>query len=307
MRFYFCFLILPKGDIHGICTPVYQCNNSYNRLLSIVLDELAEFINSLGQYKKRSVDYQFILQSWSYDENYSVQRASGDDYDVQLGLSIIGTIQPKTMLKTIFANGLDSTDGFPQRWLFVTSDYKPKGLSEDNTPMDLSLIENIFNKLYSQMPKGKYYFSREAQEFFNKKYSNLSEESNKQKSELLKTYLEKIPAYIARFALILHCLENQKNPEIDIITLKKAIILARYYTKTYQQIAIKLMNTDTVMDRAWEYIQVKGLKEITPTKLYKANKSLYRDADIILEKLANKGYGRLIKSKNGGKKFIVYE
>ena len=299
-------LMTQNTNIEGLYKTLER-NNTHGRLLSIVSDELAEFINNLGQYKKRSGDFQFVLQSWSYDENYSVQRASSDPISFQLGLSIIGTIQPKIVLNNFFPNGIDSTDGFPQRWLFVTSDFKPLGLKEADTPLDLSIIENIFKNLFNKESNVQYHFSTEAQKFFSEIYTYISRRVNKVKSELLKTYLEKMPAYVARFALIIHCWNNLNSTEINKDTLKSAFLLVKYFYNTYRQIAIKLMNSDVNMDKAWEYIQIKGLNEITPTKLYKSNKKIYRDAEGILEKLASRGYGRLVKVNGRGKKFIVYK
>lgn len=58
-----------------------------------------------------------------------------------------------------------------------------------------------------------------------------------------------------------------------------------------------------------DYIKTRNLKSISPTQLYKSNTSKYKsksDAQIVLENLSSKDFGRLTKSKNGGANFIVY-
>ena len=299
-------LMSQNVTMEALCMQLKK-NSSHGRLITILVDEIAEFLNGLGQYKGgKNSDLQLTLQAWSYDKYYTIQRASRDeDITIPLGFSIIGTIQPKVLLETMFPKGIDSTDGFPQRWLYSTTDYVTTGII-NNQELDLGVIKRTWNNIFNTEDKMIYVFNKEAQSSFERMYKQLNSIINNEESVLMSTYLSKMVSYLLRFSLIFHCLDFPRDKTISKETLEKAYKMTCYYIKTYKSVIVDLSEINILADKAWEYINMKNLKEITPTQLKKVNYNKYYDADGVLKHLANKGLGRLAKSKNGGYKFIVY-
>lgn len=289
-----------------------QKNQKIGRYVSIVVDELTTLLKSFNQYKgNNGSDLEHYLQSWKAQQINIIRQQNNLDYTISVAHSIIGTIQPKVLDKTIFADGIESTNGMIERWLFALSKSQETGKEYMGTnPYDTSLIKNIFDELYNYNGETRQYrFDSEAQKLFNDFCRAIIKQKKDDKNtDLIKNYLQKQTDYVARFSLILHCLKNPKNLIINSETVKKAIRLSAYFIGTFETITLQLFNTIPISEQALNYIRTRGIKSVSPTVLYKSNMSLYKNSEkarIALESLANRGYGRFYK-KNKGYTFIVY-
>jgi hypothetical protein len=68
------------------------------------------------------------------------------------------------------------------------------------------------------------------------------------------------------------------------------------------------INRNPVDEKIISYLITKNLTKITPTALYKSNESFFKSVDKVknaLERLSRRGYGRIVKAKNGST-FIFY-
>lgn len=284
---------------------------SGNRGIAILVDELITFLKSIGQYKKNGdSDEGYFLQAWK-KQYYNVIRQSGDiDYTINVSHNIMGGIQPKVLNRVLFRNTYESSNGMVERWLFACSDYLSTGKTYyTDAPFDSSVVKNIYEKLYN-MPITTYYFSPDAQNVFEDFVESVAKEKMDDKlSDLVKNYLQKQTDYVARFSLILHCINNLEKTTIEAETVKKAIKLSKYFIDCFKKVLQECLDLNTAEEYTLNLLKTKGIEEISPSKLYKKNMSRYKNkenAQAILECLASKGYGRMVKLKNGGYNFKFY-
>ena len=128
-------------------------------------------------------------------------------------------------------------------------------------------------------------------------------------SDLVKNYLQKQTDYVARFSLILHCINNIETTEIGAETIKNAIKLSKYFMDCFNKVLQECLDLNTTEEYTLNLLKTKGVEEISPSKLYKKNMSRYKskeNAQNILECRASKGYGRMVKLNNGGYNFKFY-
>ena len=130
-------------------------------------------------------------------------------------------------------------------------------------------------------------------------------------TELMKTYLQKQTDYVARLSLVLHCMKYARKTEIDKETVENAIKLSNFYVECFKRVAKMVMSvsSNSLAMATVDSLKIKGKTQITPSKLYQSNTSLYKSvpmAKLVLEILSNCGYGRLSKTANRGFKFFFY-
>lgn len=294
---------------------VMAINNNRDVLwgIGLFVDELSHFLKSCNQYKSgEGNDKEYYMQSWSKNRQNILRKGSDEDFTIVASHNIIGGIQPKVLDETLFAKGLDSIDGMLERWLFCCTDYVETGMLPDfKENYTVSAFENCCKKIfkYSHTPK-MYKLDNDAHKDFKDICISIA---NKNKSndlpELLKSYIKKQLRYIARFALVLHCMENIDSSEISLETLNNAIKLSRYFTQCFRKLIDDRIATNPLEDYTLTFLKTKGIKTISPTKLRKKNTSRYKSlemAKIALENLASNGFGRICKSGSRGTKFIFY-
>lgn len=288
--------------------------NNKGRGISILVDELASFLKSFGQYKNgNGGDEEYFLQAWKKQSCRLARKINKENFIVVPSHNILGTIQPKTLEDTLFKGGFDTTNGMIERWLFVCSDYEEIAeIYDEDEKYDVSIIEEIYSRLYNNQSMIKYYFSKTARAEFNKLRQRIVlEKQNGGFTELMKNYLQKQTDYVARFSLILHCIKDDKVLMIDENTVKDAIKLSDYFVECFKKVANTSldMKCNAQAFSALDYMRTKGLKTLSPSKLQRSNTSKYKTKEVAknaLLTLANLGYGRLCKAKNNGMNFIFY-
>lgn len=285
-----------------------QCGNNG---IAILVDELVTFIKMMGQYKKSSdSDEGYFLQAWK-KQLYNVIRQGGElDYTIKVSHNIMGGIQPKVLDKSLFKNTYESYNGMVERWLFACSDYLSTGKTYYiENEFDSDLIRSIYNKLYN-MPQTVYSFSSGAQRVFDNFVEDIAKRKlDNRHSDLVKNYLQKQTDYVARFALILHCINNLEKTEIEAVTVENAIKLSKYFIDSFKRVLQESLELNSNEEYTLNLLKTKGIDKISPSKLFKKNTTKYRNKEqalIALENLASKGYGRMIKTNNGGLNFRFY-
>lgn len=126
--------------------------------------------------------------------------------------------------------------------------------------------------------------------------------------DITQSYLEKQTRYVARFTLILHCLHNLEGKFVTYDEVQNAIELCRYFISCFKVITDNKLNYDEQEECALNFFKRKNLKTASPTELFRNNKTKIKDtkmAQATLEGLARKGYGRMVKAKNGVS-FVYY-
>jgi len=281
------------------------------RGISIIVDESVTFFKGLGQYKRNGdADEGYYLQAWK-KQSYNIVRQGGEvDLTVKASHNILGSIQPKVLRRTLFSNGIESYNGMIERWLFVCSSYNETGLSyTGQNPYNISLIEEIYDTLFN-LPETVYSFSTAAQKIFNEFcYKIVQRKKSGKLNDLMKNYIQKQTDYVARFSLILHCIDTPGIKEISVKTVENAIKLSGYFVACFEKTVLKELSSNALEEHTLNYLHIKELTKISPSRLYKSNMSKYKNVEYarnVLENLANKGFGRLVKLQNGSTFFIFY-
>ena len=297
-----------------------NANKKYFLGVALYIDEITFLINSFNQYKHFGNDKQYLLQSWNKIKQNIVRKSSKTDYTFDVGHNIIGGIQPKVLYKTLFSGGIESDDGMIERWLYCCSKYTEKGYDIDETENLLEIerenncfeefCTNLFHDIFEDFNKKvECSFSPDARKIFLtycNKITKIKRANNI--NDLVKSYLQKQTSYVARLSLIIHMFYDYKNPIITKQTVNRAIKVSRYFISCFMNIINEKIDANPLEDLTISYLKTKNIKDISQKKLFKANESRYRTlqkAELVLENLAQKGYGRIIKAKNGIK-FVFY-
>lgn len=290
--------------------------NNGVRGVSIFVDELASFLKSLGQYKNgNGSDEEYFLQAWQKQICRITRKSTEENFIISPSHNILGTIQPKVLDKTLFKEGFDTTNGMIERWLFVCTNYEETGiLYRTGNKLNTDIIRKIYEKLYSLEFEQVYYFSDNAKVIFDEYIKYIAKTKKRlDLTDLMKNYLQKQTNYVARFSLILHCInDNFETYSISSTTVQNAIKLSQYFIRSFESVANVSVNNDGngLTNFALNYIKTKNLKTISPSQLHRSNTSRYRcieQARQVLSNLANSGYGRLCKGKKKGQTFIFYK
>ncbi len=294
---------------------VIEANKKNNLGVAIFIDELSFFLKGLNQYKKGGNDAEYFLQSWSKKRQNIVRVSSKIDMTVDTGHNIVGGIQPKVLFETLMKNGIESSNGMLERWLFCCSEYEEQGfydLEMSNSSYDIETFDQICRQIFSYIftkPDRiiEYRFTSDAQKTFLNFYNKVIQKK-KSITGILSSYWQKQTNYVTRFAMILHAFQNFKEEFISTETVKNAILLSSYFVRNFENIISAKLNNNSLENTVLAYLQAKNIKTISPTQLYKNNASKYKTKEntkLILENLVNKGHGRFLKAKNGVT-FIFY-
>ena len=292
-------------------------NSKFHLGLAIYVDELAGFIKSWNQYKRGGGnDKEYFLASWSRERQNIVRKSDKSDYTFDASHNIVGGIQPKVLYETLFGKGIECYNGMIERWLYCCSEHKETGfLYNSDEEYDLSPFTEICKKIFSNVVlnpeiRHVYCFDNKAKAMFQKFRTKIVHLKQSGKyDDITQSYLEKQTRYTARLALILHCLHNLEEKSITSFDVYNAIKLFRYFKSCFEVITDNKLNYDKYEERVLNFIKRKNLKIVSPSDLFRNNKSKIKDAKtakVILEGLANKGYGRMVKARNGVS-FVYYE
>lgn len=288
----------------------HQSQNPHG--IGVMRDEMSGFFAGFDKYQKSGNDRQYYLSSFSGDE-FVVSRKSEDPFKVKPYHNIFGTIQPP-VVANILLKDFRVVDGFTERFLFsLTRHVKKIEMVEDE--IDEKLKKHLDEKMlqlykhFSKNQKAEFTLDDEAKAELKKVMEDLNKETlNDDNSELLQSYLEKCKTYLPRFALVLHCLEDFASPIIRKNNVESAYKIVKYFINCFKTLtaeSMDLKNNDLEsFTIAW--LKSKEIEQITPTDLYQSNKSRYKDgknACECLTSIAKSGFGRMVKTHNGGQKW----
>ena len=230
-------------------TPEYVAGQLANneKGCTVLVDEIAGFINSFGRYSK-GADEQMYLSLWQGSPLIRDTLSRGSLEAESPFLSIIGTIQPGVLDKA-FQGKTDN--GFFDRWLICYPNFikKPYPQNQNIDPIIeskfTSLIERLLG-LYDLEETKALHYSNEAWEVIYKWICQSTDRENEPNvNDTERGILAKMQIYIHRFALILQMLEygcsgNCKDrQEIGLNAASSAVKIADYFYTMAEKTRLK--------------------------------------------------------------------
>lgn len=288
----------------------HQSQNPHG--IGVMRDEMSGFFAGFDKYQKSGNDRQYYLSAFSGDE-FVVSRRSEDPFKVKPYHNIFGTIQPPVVANVLLKD-FRVVDGFTERFVFsLTSHSKKIEMVDDEIDEKLKkhLDEKMLQlyKYFSKNQKTEFTFDDEAKAELKKVMEELNRETlNNDNSELLQSYLEKSKTYVPRFALVLHCLEDFTNPTISKSNVENAYKVVKYFINCFKTLTVESIDhkNNDLENFTITWLKAREVEQITPTDLYQSNKSRYKDsknACDCLTSIAKSGFGRMVKTHNGGQKW----
>lgn len=220
---------------------------SGSRGVTLALDEARAWFYSLGAYNGRpSGDRAKYLALWS-SADPRVTRAKAETLSViDPVLGWVGGLQPMFAGEFILGDGL--ADGLPQRllwvWPEISPDLRPSRESvgrEEHDP-----VAKVFDRL--RLPAGwdtkNVRLAPDAQELFyvlddqcGREAIITGSESTDPRSTLYAGFLAKVPAHVARLALVLHLIEHEYpyDHPVSRATVENALRLIAYHALCFRK------------------------------------------------------------------------
>ncbi len=225
----------------------------------VMLDELAQFYNSMDMYRGgKGNDRQQWLTIWNGAGLKNNRKSSGTIVLPQTSISILGGIQPETL--TNMMKGDDNPlDGFHNRFTFVgLPQFKTSAFTE--TPEDLGTeLDRVYRSLSSQQHQ-IHCLAIESKPVWEKWHDEIEDKTLSGSSGLIKGTYSKIHGIAGRNALIIHrTLAAIKGEEPHQLISADVLELAIEWTKwelsqTLMQYQLLGLNDDPELTRILKFI-----------------------------------------------------
>jgi Protein of unknown function (DUF3987) len=300
--------IISDATMEAVACLLHQQPNGDSNLL-VVRDELAGWVNGIGEYKgKQNSDCGHWLSTWNAAP-LTVDRKTGAIKTVHVSraaVSIVGGIQPGVLRSAIGREHLQ--DGLCARLLLAMPEPKPIHWTEAVvSPATEAAFEKIIDRLLSLETAADANGKPEpfAMPLTEQAKTLWVEYYNRHRGELadldddLAAAWSKLEAYAARFALLFQLCANAageaNDDAVDEESIKAGIELADWFGNEAKRVYDVMVETDQQREHRElvELVQRKG-GTITPRELARCT-SRYRapgDAEAALESLTKAGIGR---------------
>lgn len=294
------------------------------RGVALIQDELASWTRGMNQYKSgKGTDKQFFLSCWS-GTPYVVDRKSQDEPIVlpRTFLSVVGCIPPDILEELTDKHGRQ--DGFVHRILFcfpdpVIASWNEKIISSSAK----NEVDCCFEKLWRLNPTvdGQGHkepvvmpLSHEAKRIWVEWYNtHCQEQSQPGFNELWEGPWAKMPAQVARMALIIHVCRFETGetncPEVDEISMAMAAAIGHYFKEHLKRIYQRLQDDplDRKIRQTVNWIRKHGQGGVTARELLShkvAGCKTSPDAKTLLDTLfsRNLGYWKEPSAEGRGRK-----
>ncbi len=295
--------------------------NQYDGVL-VVCDELAGWINGMGQYKggRKSADTGYWLSTWSAAA-MSVDRKTGDRKTIHIpraSVSIVGGIQPDILRSALGSEHLQ--DGMCARLLLAMPPARFARWSEAVVPFETErAISEVFDQLLRLEPAADASgrpapfpldLSPEARDLWIAYYDRHREEQLDLDDDLAAAW-SKLEAYTARFSLIFQLCGYAAGlcPEapIDDVSMRSAIAVSDWFAWEAKRVYALLAETKEERQHREliELIRRKG-ESVTARDLMRSSRRFASaaEAEAALNELFLAGVGRwewLQPGRQGGR------
>lgn len=186
-------------------------------------DEISGWVKSMGQYKSgKGADKEFFLSAWSGSPVKVDRKGKLPIFVEKPNLSISGAVVPENIRLLM----PEERDGFLERILFcMPASYLRKWSSAEVSFDTWQGVQTLF----AQVQPREFFLSNSALALFACWYDLLHCQAQEADGHL-RGFFEKLIAYTARFAMILHALSGVGvSGEIPDTVMGNAIELAKYF------------------------------------------------------------------------------
>jgi hypothetical protein len=237
--------------------------------LLLTKDELTGWVRSMDQYRAggKGADRQHYLSMWSRSFIKVDRKSNPVPIIVERPhLSVVGGIQPDLLPE--LADAAKREDGFLDRLLLSYPDKVQDHWSNEGVRIEtLQAVEAVFERLYALggggAPSVTIRLSAAAHDLWVPWYAENAEEQTQETfPRRLVGPWAKMPAQLARLALILHAVESPDSCEISEDTLARACDLIDYH-KAHARLVYKHLGEQR---RDGKLTILKALKEGGPLK-----------------------------------------
>jgi len=232
-----------------------ELHNENTNGIGVSKDELAGFFKDMNKYREGG-DMEHWLSSWSGGEINLNRKTAKSSFVERAFLPIMGGIQPSIL--DGFQTEENKSNGFIDRMLFSYPDLEVEDYVDEEISQDLlDWYENFIISFYESTKRNLVMgdgnvvqaitaeFTPEAKIEWKRIHKEITAmQKSEDIAEANKSMLPKMKAYVARFALLLHTLECQKNKslhknEVNKDSILKAEKLAHYFINMANKIKIE--------------------------------------------------------------------
>ncbi|NEP56812.1 MAG: DUF3987 domain-containing protein [Symploca sp. SIO2G7] len=274
-------------------------------------DELIGLFKSLGQFgKKEQEALECLLKLWDGD-GVQVDRVLMENSFLieQTRLSLSGGIQPGIFTKMF----TDPTDpqGLQARFLFALLQLRKPKRVKGFCQLSEKLPE--FYEWLQNCPEGTIRLSHQADKLYDSLYDQIGEQAYNTKMPAIRAWMFKLPSQLLRITLALHLIEYYHDRsrnfwEVQVDTLKRAVLFAQYYRNTFQVIQEKAVETDdisSILLKVWDSAVTNAKEGITPRDAYRAIKAIQSRAKAVCRSVSNYTIDLFFKLQQMGKGKVV--
>ncbi|MBD1878372.1 DUF3987 domain-containing protein [Coleofasciculus sp. FACHB-T130] len=223
-----------------------------------VKDELAGLFTGMGQYKGgKGDDRQIFLDLWNGADD-KVDRIGKKSFLSRTCISITGGIQEKILLRTM--KDPDDPDGMWGRFLWSKPPHLPDYWTDGETDIT-PFLATLYRHLDTLPSDTLYTLDPEARDLYKHWVNYLADEKSNS-TDAMRNALSKLKGYMARLALVIHCLDLAADPSlpftttINASTIERAIAWASYYLNQ-----ARLLNSKSQPDVPSELVDIANLSK----------------------------------------------
>jgi len=248
-----------------------------NHGLLLYFDELAQFMESMDQYRLAGGDRQRYLDMWSGSIIDVQRKGDGHTHAASSNLSLFGYIQPDKLREMFGKEDLSvqtGGDGFWARWLFCTPPHIPSEYNLLEAHIG-DLMNELLQRLDQKIGTGTVLVAdEESKRLYLQTYNRWLKDAATE-SLMLQGFIGKLKGYLARFAGLFHCIdfgmgdEEHMSGSINVETMQRAVNVCEYFLRQFQMV---MANAGTTGIPAWvNQLEIKvtsnSLEQVTTTNI----------------------------------------
>lgn len=258
--------------------------------IGILRDELSGWIKDLNKYREGS-DLETYISCWSNQQILLNRKTAKSSFVQKAFVPIIGGVQPSIL--SLHYTEENKDNGFMDRWLLCYPELKVGKYNDREIDCDFLRWYDEYIVCFFETFKSKVMkyddsknidsltarFSPEAKTEWIRIFNNITDMQNSDdENEYMKSILPKQKSYVARFSLIINCLECFENGQPIEIISKKSILAAEKLSNYFIKMA-KKNKAESIEDKGIkDVIKFAGKKSVKEKfiDMYEQNKELNR-------------------------------